>query len=32
MTAETFVFDYLWPVMMLAGMGFFLWVALVREP
>jgi hypothetical protein len=32
MTAETFVFDYLWPVLMAGGMGFWLWIALVREP
>jgi len=32
MTTETFVFDYLWPVLMLAGVGFWLWVLLVKRP
>ena len=31
MTTETFVFDYLWPVLMLAGAGFWLWVLSVRH-
>ena len=31
MTAETFVFDYLWPLLMLGGIGFFLIVALVKK-
>ena len=31
MTTETFVFDYLWPVLMLAGAGFWLWVLLLKE-
>jgi len=32
MTAETFVYDYLWPVLMLGGIGFWLIVALVKQP
>ena len=31
MTAETFVYDYLWPVFMAGGAGFWLWVLLVMH-
>jgi len=32
MTAETFVFNYLWPVLMTAGAGFWLYVLFAKEP
>ena len=31
MTAD-FVFDVLWPILMTGGIGFWLWVLLVKEP
>ena len=31
MTAETFVFDYVWPVLMLAGIGFWFWAWLLKK-